>query len=505
MTLRLSVGWCCLDHLCPNMFCLAPPNPESLAAKAKCCYALVMGITCEDMIDIAVRAGAIVLENGGETYRTEATVNKIARALGAKTVSSFVTPTVIQFSYTDDNDHYHTAIRRIKKRGVNLDKIALIDELTRRIEKKKKTYGPHFIESLLSRIENAPVYKKPFVLAAAALSSFCFAFMFGGLLAEASAAFVIGFILRLFLLFSQKKQFGSFSTSLLSGAITAALTEIAFLLGFIPSTEITLISVLMQVVPGIAIVNAIRDIIEGDLVSGAARLLDAFMVAAGLSVGAVSALYLFSVFNVATTVSGSALGTAGAAGAAISSFVEESVSSVVGSAVSAFESVSGGFGFGSVSENSVGLVGSAILSALTAAVWGGGASGFSSVYLHAKPLDIIVGAICGAIGWFVFTLTGGVGASSYLAGAFTVAVLAEILGAMLRTPATVFLLPGLLPLVPGGGMFLTMRSAVNGLMAESLSNAYTTLFAAGSIALGIALASSGRRLLRLLGIKKISG
>ena len=57
------------------------------------------------MIDIAVRAGAIVLENGGETYRTEATVNKIARALGAKTVSSFVTPTVIQFSYTDDNDH----------------------------------------------------------------------------------------------------------------------------------------------------------------------------------------------------------------------------------------------------------------------------------------------------------------------------------------------------------------------------------------------------------------
>ena len=80
--------------------------------------------------------------------------------------------------------------------------------------------------------------------------------------------------------------------------------------------------------------------------------------------------------------------------------------------------------------------------------------------------------------------------------------MAEILGAMLKTPATVFLLPGLLPLVPGGGMFLTMRSAVNGLMAESLSNAYTTLFAAGSIALGIALASSGRRLLVLLGMKR---
>ena len=430
-----------------------------------------MGITCEDMIDIAIRAGAIVLENGGETYRTEAIVNKIAAALGAKTASSFVTPTVIQFSYTDDNDHYHSAIRRIKKRGVNLDKIALIDELTRRIEKKKKTYEPRVIESLLSRIENSPVYKKPLVLVAAALSSFCFAFMFGGSLAEASAAFVIGFLLRLFLFFSQRRQFGSFSTSLLSGAITSVLTEFAFLLGFIPATEITLISVLMQVVPGLAIVNAIRDLIEGDLVSGAARLLDAFMVAAGLSVGAVFALYLFGVFNVAETVS------------------------VLGA-------VAGSSGFGAVSENPFGLVESVLFSALLAAVWGGGAAGFSSVYLHAKPLDIVIGAFCGAVGWFMFKVTGGDGASSYLAGAFTVAVLSEILGASLKTPATVFLLPGLLPLVPGGGMFLTMRSAVNGFMAESLNYGYTTLFAAGSIALGIALASSGRRFLGLFGRKK---
>ena len=445
-----------------------------------------MGITCEDMIDIAIRAGAIVLENGGETYRTEAIVNKIAAALGAKTASSFVTPTVIQFSYTDDNDHYHSAIRRIKKRGVNLDKIALIDELTRRIEKKKKTYEPRVIESLLSRIENSPVYKKPLVLMAAALSSFCFAFMFGGTLAEASAAFVIGFLLRLFLFYSQRRQFGSFSTSLLSGAITSVLTEFAFLLGFIPATEITLISVLMQVVPGLAIVNAIRDLIEGDLVSGAARLLDAFMVAAGLSVGAVFALYMFGLFDGAKGAD--VVAAVPAVGAAAEPVVEAAAGAVAESGAEALAQV-----------------GSMLLAALMAAVWGGGAAGFSSVYLHAKPLDIVIGAFCGAVGWFMFKVTGGDGASSYLAGAFTVAVLSEVLGASLKTPATVFLLPGLLPLVPGGGMFLTMRSAVNGFMTESLNYGYTTLFAAGSIALGIALASSGRRLLRLFDIKKISG
>ena len=249
----------------------------------------------------------------------------------------------------------------------------------------------------------------------------------------------------------------------------------------------------MQVVPGLAIVNAIRDLIEGDLVSGAARLLDAFMVAAGLSVGAVFALYMFGLFDGAKGAD--VVAAVPAVGAATEPVVEAAAGAV---AESGAESVAAPSIALSGAE-ALAQVGSMLLAALMAAVWGGGAAGFSSVYLHAKPLDIVIGAFCGAVGWFMFKVTGGDGASSYLAGAFTVAVLSEVLGASLKTPATVFLLPGLLPLVPGGGMFLTMRSAVNGFMTESLNYGYTTLFAAGSIALGIALASSGRRLLRLFG------
>ena len=49
----------------------------------------------QDIQDIAVTAGEIVLENGGETYRAEDTVVHIATALGAKDASAFITPTVV--------------------------------------------------------------------------------------------------------------------------------------------------------------------------------------------------------------------------------------------------------------------------------------------------------------------------------------------------------------------------------------------------------------------------
>jgi len=52
----------------------------------------------------------------------------------------------------------------------------------------------------------------------------------------------------------------------------------------------------MQVVPGLALVNAIRDLIAGDLLSGNARLVEAVMIAIGLSVGAVSGPLLFGGF-----------------------------------------------------------------------------------------------------------------------------------------------------------------------------------------------------------------
>lgn len=50
---------------------------------------------------------------------------------------------------------------------------------------------------------------------------------------------------------------------------------------------------IMPLVPGLAITNAIRDIIAGDYLSGGARLFDAVVVAIALATGAGSVMYIF--------------------------------------------------------------------------------------------------------------------------------------------------------------------------------------------------------------------
>ncbi len=247
----------------------------------------------KEILAITIRAASMILENGGETYRAEETAVKTALSLGAVTATAFVTPTVVQVSYTDEDKRYHTAVQRVTRRGVNLKKISQVNDLSRRLAKKSSITKPGQVERLLDRIDNTPQYPVWMIIGGASASSFFFALMFGGIFREALTSFCIGFILRISLLVLDKAHLNSFIISLLSGALVSICAETAFSLNLIPSIETVLTSVLMQVVPGLAIVNAIRDMIAGDLIAGNARLAEAFMIASGLSVGAVAGMLLF--------------------------------------------------------------------------------------------------------------------------------------------------------------------------------------------------------------------
>ncbi|HIW36672.1 MAG TPA: threonine/serine exporter family protein [Candidatus Treponema faecavium] len=133
---------------------------------------------------------------------------------------------------------------------------------------------------------------------------------------------------------------------------------------------------------------------------------------------------------------------------------------------------------------------------IAAALWSfGAAAAFGYIYnIDAK--SIVWAAAAGSCGWTVYTAVSaltGAQPASYFWGACCIAALAELFAIILKNPATVYLVPGLLPLVPGGGMFQTMREAVQGNMDTALQTGFTALTAAGAIALGVALASSAVR------------
>ncbi len=83
--------------------------------------------------------------------------------------------------------------------------------------------------------------------------------------------------------------------------------------------------------------------------------------------------------------------------------------------------------------------------------------------------------------------------SCLMAAASTV-VYAELLARRLKTPATLFVVPAILPLVPGGSLYYTMENIVHGQLEAARSYGQQTLIAALAIAAGISFVVALREL-----------
>lgn len=110
---------------------------------------------------------------------------------------------------------------------------------------------------------------------------------------------------------------------------------------------------------------------------------------------------------------------------------------------------------------------------------------------------VLHASLIGAAGCWVYLLLTGIdyttGTATFLAGCL-VCLCCQILARVCRAPVTVFLIPGILPLVPGGGMYHIVYSMVY--TAEHTTSYYITdtLAAAGMLALSIVILEGFSRL-----------
>ena len=122
---------------------------------------------------------------------------------------------------------------------------------------------------------------------------------------------------------------------------------------------------------------------------------------------------------------------------------------------------------------------------------------FCFIFQVRKPLFIFLCSLNGAISWLVYLLTDflPVEAARYFLATIAVSVLAEVLARALKAPATMFLVIGIIPLVPGGGLYYTMDHLINGDFAMFTAKGLQTAAAAGAIAAGASMVTSLVRML----------
>lgn len=231
----------------------------------------------------AMNIGEELLVSGAEIHRVEDSVNRILIALGASRVDTFIiTSSMVVTVYTSDGEVY-TETRRITDAGTDFEKIHKLNALSRQICSGDVTAEE--INNRLDEIKATRVYPFSMEFFCYALIAGAFTLFFGGSFAQSLVSLVIGGLVRLLLLASDKtvknKIFGKF----LASFFATALAYLSVRLSLVGSVDEIIIGNIMTLIPGIGLTSALRDIFTGDSITGILRSLEAFLLAIAIAAG----------------------------------------------------------------------------------------------------------------------------------------------------------------------------------------------------------------------------
>lgn len=404
-------------------------------------------LTSDSLADYLVRLGGALLKYGVPTHRLEALLTELAHREGF-TAHVFSVPTGVFLSVGKDGGA--PPVQRMVRVGewtTNLDRLAAVDRIAFDAVERKLTIheARAHLDALEARAAPWPAWA---MWVAPGIATGAAAVFFAGNLTEVAVAVVLGLLLGAITAALRANPSLRVLENFFGGMIISTCAAAATRLAPSLSREVLVLSGIIVLVPGMTLTTGMNELTHRNLVSGTARLMDAVITLVSLVLG------LAVVFG-----------------------LEQQVLAPVAAAEP---------------HEGLGLA-VQLIAVLLAGV------GFS--IRLGVPRELILGAVVSCATAWVTTLVLAPrlpGAASALVGAFLVTALSNTMARVVRRPSRVFLLPGLVLLVPGVFAFRSLDILLRGDAAAGAAQVGTLLLTAGALVTGLAVANvavpSGRAL-----------
>lgn len=401
------------------------------------------------LLDVTTELGYRLAMSGAETFRVEDSINRIMNAYGI-CAESFAIPNCLHVSIDTPDSGPMTRMRRIGYHGNDLDAVEKYSNLSRRICAERPDPA-----IALQWLEETEASRKQHSQLVYLLGSFMggsgFAILFSGGMIDFILAGICGLIIGLVNMVTEKFKANPFFRTIIASFVMALFAYFTQFLWSGVNTESVIIGALMILVPGLIFTNAMRDIIYGDTNSGINRIVQVFLTAAAIALGT----------GAAWTFSDSLWGV---------STVEPIIHSLWLEAIACF----------------IGCLGFTIL---------------FNIHGNGRLLCAVGGVLTWVVYRIILQVTNDT-IAAYFWGAITASLYAEIMARIRKYPAISYLVISAFPLIPGAGVYNTMKYAVSGNMTDFVNTGMMTIAIAGVMAAGILLVSTAVRIINFFPKKK---
>src|SRR4051794_25202895 len=391
------------------------------------------------VIRLAVRLAAIMLGAGSQTDDVELAIASMCTAYGVVDVQYAVTFSGIQVSYDEPGGRRPiTLVRIVRTRKNDFARLARAAAVV-----DAATDGQLSIadaQTAIAELER-PSWPYPRIVEylAPPLSATGSTLIFGGSALDAFVTVLIALAVQPLLAALDRSELPPFFRSVFGAAASALLVGLVVGLDVPVESGLVLTGSLLGLLPGYALVSGFRDLIDQSIISGSARLAEALLLGAGVAGGTAIGIAVADNFGVRLSLI------------------------TVGH-----------------TDWSAGV---SIVAALVAV-------GAFAVRLGVPPRYVWQSSLLGAVAWIIFALVAsGMRDVQASLATFVAAMVVGIVGRLIarnqRGPSALWVVPAILPLLPGLQIVLALLAATDQERVAGLVAAATTAFALGvGVAMG---------------------
>ena len=222
--------------------------------------------------ELLLTVGQLLMENGADTAQIVRDMKRVAAYTGipAEKFHLHIMYTTLMLNISDEH-HSHTSFRKCIKHGVNMRIISAVSKLTWRALRDHYTLDE--FKGELAAVAKRPRYPHWVSICAAGTGCGAFCTLFGCDFKQCAERFGIN-------------PYVSMTFAAFSATIAAYFTHL------LPTTTPwhPLIAAALFLVPGIPIINALSDMLNTYLISGAARIIHTMIIIGAMTFGLVFAI-----------------------------------------------------------------------------------------------------------------------------------------------------------------------------------------------------------------------
>ncbi len=245
---------------------------------------------CGKLVRLGTELGRWLMASGAEIYRTEESIRRLLTAYGTEP-EVFCIPNCLIVCVTTPEGESITRLTRISQKGTDIELLERCNSLCRSLCR-----SPIPVDEALEKVAALPKERKnsiPVRLLGYVLTTFFFALFFDGNLGDAVGAGICGLAVGIAQVFGWR-ILGSnlFVRTALCSFLSCSLAVLMVRTGLSTSLDAVTVGSLMVLVPGMALTNAMREFMAGDIISGLSHSAEVILISTAIALGSILALIL---------------------------------------------------------------------------------------------------------------------------------------------------------------------------------------------------------------------